>query len=194
MMMYTIAVTFSVKLRADWVELPVWWQLGMAGLWIVGMAVPVALLIVPANGRVGGHWRAASVIAMGMTALFCAIGWFHPSGPSSFSYAEAPLRGHGCMQMGLAIAIIPALAVAFVLRGVYPTTSRIVAASIGAAAGSIGGLVLHFHCRVTDGLHLLLFHGGMVVAASFIVAVAAPLLLDLPWNHRRHNGNSKAAS
>jgi hypothetical protein len=194
MVMYTIVVIFTVKLRVDWVELPIWWQLGMAALWLVGLAVPVGLLMLPAAGRVGGHWRSASAISIAMTVLFCAIGWFHPSGPSSFSYADTPLRGHGCMQMGLGIAIVPSIVVAFLLRGVYPTTSRVVAASIGAAAGSIGGLVLHFHCRVTDGLHLLLFHGGMVAVASFIVAVVGPLMLDLPWNYRQRSRGSKAAS
>jgi hypothetical protein len=74
---------------------------------------------------------------------------------------------------------------AFAIRGVYPNASRVVAASIGAGAGSIGGLALHLHCRVADSVHLAVFHGGVVICAALLSAIIAPLILDLPWNLRR---------
>jgi phosphoglycerol transferase MdoB-like AlkP superfamily enzyme len=92
---YIAAVTVGTKLRADWVELPHWWQWGSAALWAIGLIVPAWLLLFPRKGQVAGSWRAAAFVAAASAIVFVGLGFIvHPSGPSSFSFADDPLRLH----------------------------------------------------------------------------------------------------
>ena len=52
--------------------------------------------------------------------------------------------------------------------------SAVWAAALGAGSGSLGGLVLHLHCHVTDPLHLGIVHGGLVVLAALLAAALVP--------------------
>ena len=44
---------------------------------------------------------------------------------------------------------------------------------------SLGGLMLHLHCPVTDGLHVGLVHGGVVGVAALLAAAVIPRSLEL---------------
>ena len=55
-----------------------------------------------------------------------------------------------------------------------PVGSRWTAAGLGAAGGSLGGLVLHLHCPIADAWHLGLVHGGVVIIAALISAALVP--------------------
>ena len=78
----------------------------------------------------------------------------HPSGPSSQAYgADRFVHGHTCLELGLATALVPVVIGAIFLRGALPVGSRWIAAALGAGGGCLGGLVLHLHCHIADGLH-----------------------------------------
>jgi hypothetical protein len=64
------------------------------------------------------------------------------------------------------------------LRGVLPVGARWTAAGLGAAGGSLGGLVLHLHCPIADRWHLGLVHGGVVVLAAVLAAVVVPRVVE----------------
>jgi hypothetical protein len=184
---YVAALTVVLGLRRDWVELPAMWRMAVAAIWVAGLALPLWLLLVPSTGKVVGRWRWASAVALlsSLALLAINIGW-NAFGPSSFSFAQTPWRGHGCIEIGTGVAMVPAIVAAIVMRGIFPVGGRTVAAVIGASAGSLGGLCLHLHCRVADSLHLVLFHGGSVVLATALSWLLAPIILDMPWNvHRR---------
>lgn len=183
---YAIGMVVVLGLRRDWVELPMVWQLGGGALWLVSAAVPLWLIIVPGPGRVIGRWQLGIIIAAGAAlALFAVNLVWQPSGPSSFSLQGNQLRGHGCLEVSVGIAVLPTLLLSYFLRGVYPVGGRAVAAVVGAATASVGGLCLHLHCRIADRVHVALFHCGAVIAMSVVAWYVAPILLDLPWNLRR---------
>jgi hypothetical protein len=89
-------------------------------------------------------------------------------------------RGHTCLEIGLATAIAPALLGAVFLRGSLPVQSRWVAAALGAGGGSLGGLVLHLHCHIAEGMHVGLVHGGVVAVGAALAAALLPRVTDAP--------------
>jgi hypothetical protein len=184
---YSVLVVALFGLRRDWVELPRAWQLGAGALWLAGLAIPLWLLMVPASGNVMGRWRAAVAIAVTTTlALVLLNALVHPAGPSSYVMRGMPWRGHACIEVSVGIAVIPTMILGFLLRGVYPVGGRAVAVVMGAATGSLAGLCMHLHCRIADGLHIVLFHCGGILVSAVLAWYLAPTMLDLPWNLRRH--------
>lgn len=171
-LVYGAAVLAVVSTRRDAGELPLAWMIGAALAWLAGFVVPVYLALVPRPGSVLGRWELAGTAAAITAVAFIALGFaIHPSGPSSLHYGAADvLRGHTCVEVGLATALVPIALGAVFLRGALPVGSRWIAAALGAGGGSLGGLVLHLHCRVTDPLHVALAHGGVVLVAAVLAA------------------------
>jgi hypothetical protein len=165
-----------LRIRRDCGELPVGWLVAYASAWFVGFASLAWVAIVPPRGRVMPRWRAAGIGAAIAAVAFIAGGLaLHQSGPSSTYYGLAMIHhGHWCLEIGLATAIVPATLGALVLRGALPVGARWAAAGLGAAGGSLGGLVLHLHCPIADGWHLGLVHGGVVLVSAALAAALAP--------------------
>jgi hypothetical protein len=74
---------------------------------------------------------------------------------------------------------VPVIGGTLVLRSALPVGSRWIAAALGAGGGSLGGLVLHLHCRVTDAAHVGLIHGGVVAASALLAAALVPRATDV---------------
>jgi len=184
----TVALAYAggllavIAMRRDLHELPMGWLVGVGILWLAGFVVPSTLALVPRAGHIAPRWRAAAIVSVVSSALFVVLGLLvHPSGPSSgYLGPENFIRGHGCLELGLATAIAPALLGAIFLRGSLPVRSRWVAAALGAGGGSLGGLVLHLHCRIADGMHVGLVHGGVVVVGALLAALLLPRITDGP--------------
>jgi hypothetical protein len=175
-LLYASAIVAALSVRADAAELPRAWLVAVAAGWLLGFVVPCALALRPAPGAVLPRSRAAAT-AGGLAAItFLTLGLVvHPSGPSSLAYGwEAFGRGHSCLELGLLTAALPAILAAAVLRGALPVGARWTGAAIGAGSGCLGGLMLHLHCRVADGLHVGLVHGGVVVVAAALAAALVP--------------------
>jgi hypothetical protein len=75
---------------------------------------------------------------------------------------------------------VPVVVGALFLRGALPVSSRWIAAALGAGGGCLGGLVLHLHCHIADGLHVGVIHGGVVIIAALLSAALAPRATDRP--------------
>jgi hypothetical protein len=162
--------------RRDFHELPMGWLLGISALWLLGFVAPVYLAMVPRPGAVIPRWRLAGIAsvlgAIGFIALGLAV---HPSSASSAAPALDQLaHGYSCFEVGLVTAIVPVVVGAIFLRGALPVGSRGVAAALGAGGGSMGGLMLHLHCSVSDGIHVGLLHGGVVGIAALLAAALVP--------------------
>jgi negative regulator of sigma F NrsF-like protein len=180
-LIYGAGVLAMLTLRRDMHELPMGWLVGAGLAWLLGFVVPVYLATVPRAGAVVPRWKLAGVSAIAGALGFISLGLLvHPSGPSSAHLAWAHFgRGTGCLEFGLATAVVPIVGGAIFLRGALPVGSRWIAAALGAGGGSLGGLMLHLHCPITDGSHIGLMHGGVVVVAALLAAALVPRATDL---------------
>lgn len=187
-------------LRADLRELPLAWLVAAGFLWSCGFAVPAYLALVPRSvstpydaaaarrdrGRsMTPRWQSAIAAAVVASIAMVVAGLsVAPHGPHSIHYGRDLLRGHACMWIGLAVALVPAIVGARFLRGALAVQSRTIAAALGAASGSLGGLVLHLHCGIADGSHVGLIHGGVVAVAAVLAAALLPAITDRPFRLR----------
>ena len=178
---YGAGVLAMLAMRVDARELPMGWLVGAAAAWLIGFVVPLYLATVPRRGAVMPRWKLAAAAALIGSLGFIALGLtIHPSGPSSVTLGwEHFGRGAGCLGVGVATALVPVVGGAIFLRGALPVGSRWIAAALGAGGGSLGGLVLHMHCRVTDALHVGLIHGGVVGVAALLAAALVPRATDV---------------
>jgi hypothetical protein len=173
------AMLAMMNVRRDILELPVSWLVVMGAAWLLGFLIPAWLAVVPARGQMIARWRAAAVAGGISAGLFIVCGYMiQPRGASSALITGAPLRYHGCLEVGLIAALVPVLLASIAVRGAFPVGSRWAAAALGAAGGALGGLMLHFHCPIADGLHVSMMHGGVVVVAALISAVVVPRATD----------------
>jgi hypothetical protein len=181
-LVYGAGLLAALQMRRDMNELPPSWIVATAIAWLLGFAVPCYLALVPKQGAVMPRWRLAAASAIVTSIAFIVLGLVvHPSGPSSLYYGWDRFgRGHTCLEIGLATAVLPVIMGALFLRGALPVGSRWIAAALGAGGGCLGGLVLHLHCRVADGLHIGLIHGGVVLVAALLSAALVPRATDRP--------------
>ncbi len=170
------ALLLVLGVRADVDELPTGWIPVVAVGWVIGLVLAAWFALVPRAGTVMPRWRIAALIAIATSCMYVVLGLvLHPSGPSSLIFGrERFVAGHGCLELGLATAITPVVLGAWFLRGTTPVRTRWIAATLGAAGGCVGGLLLHFYCRIADGLHIGLIHGGVVGCAALIAALVVP--------------------
>jgi negative regulator of sigma F NrsF-like protein len=179
-LIYGAGLVAVLSLRRDRSELPMMWMAGAAIAWALGFVLPLYLALIPRPGAVMPRWRLAGFAAITCAAAFMLLGLLvHPRGPSSIELGAANfLHGHACMEIGLLTALVPVALGALVLRGSLPVGARWTAAGLGAAGGSLGGLVLHLHCPVSDPLHLGFVHGGVVLLAALLSAAIVPRATD----------------
>lgn len=181
-LVYGAGLVAALSMRKDMDELPKSWLVGAGLAWLLGFVVPCYLALVPRPGTMSPRWQWAAASAIVTSIAFVVLGLVvHPSGPTSLYYGSARFaHGHGCLELGLAVALVPVLVGALFLRGALPVGSRWIAASLGAGGGCLGGLVLHMHCRVADGLHIGLIHGGVVVVSALLSTALVPRATDRP--------------
>lgn len=180
-LVYGAGVLAVVTTRRDAGELPIGWMVAAGLAWLFGFVIPCHLALVPRAGSVMPRWRLAAIAAVVTAIAFVLLGLvIHPTGPSSVHYgAERFAEGHTCLEIGLATALVPIVLGTLFLRGALPVGSRWIAAALGAGGGSLGGLVLHLHCHVTDVLHVSVVHGGVVIVAALLAAAMVPRAADV---------------
>lgn len=164
-----------LSIRRDVNELPTAWIVGAGLAWTVGFVVPSYVALVPRTGSMMPRWPIAAISSIVASIAFVALGLLvHPSGPSSLDYSNKVASGHWCLELGLAVAIVPVVIGALALRRALPVGSRWIAAALGAGGGCLGGLVLHLHCRIADGIHIGIIHGSVVLVAALLSAALVP--------------------
>jgi hypothetical protein len=175
-LIYGAGLVAVLSLRPDHGELPMMWMGGAAIAWALGFVLPLYLALVPRPGSVMPRWRLAGFAGLTCAAAFMLLGLLvHPKGAHSVELGlEKFHHGHVCMEIGLLTALVPVVLGALVLRGALPVGARWTAAGLGAAGGSLGGLVLHLHCPISDPLHLGFVHGGVVLVAAGLSAAIVP--------------------
>jgi len=182
-LVYAALLLGALSPRADLGELPPMWLMGAGAAWFSGFGLATYFALVPKAGAMTPRWRAAIATTTITAVAFVVLGLgVHPDGAHSLHYGMPHLlRGHGCLWLGLATSLAPVVLGAVFLRGAVPVFSRWVAAAIGAAGGCLGGLLLHMHCRIADGPHIGIIHGGGVVVAAGLAALLVPRATDRPY-------------
>ena len=175
-LVYAAGLVAMFTVRGDLDELPMPWLVAAGLAWLLGFVIPCYLALVPRPGQVMPRWGWAAVSAVVASIAFVVLGLFvHPSGAHSkyLGWEHLP-KGHTCLELGVASALVPVIAGALFLRRALPVGSRWVAAALGAGGGCLGGLVLHLHCPITDAPHVGLVHGGVVLVSALLSAAFVP--------------------
>jgi hypothetical protein len=176
-LIYGASLVFFLTMRDDMDELPMYWLVAVAVAWLLGFLFPAYLALVPRKGTMTPRLKLAAIAVVVACVGLVTLGLLvHPMSPAlSQSYGwERFGRGHTCLELGIASALVPVVVGAIFLRGALPVGSRWVAAALGAGGGCLGGLVLHLHCNIADGLHVGLIHGGVVVVSALLSAAIVP--------------------
>jgi Negative regulator of sigma F len=176
-LIYGASLVFFLTMRKDMEDLPMYWLAAVAVAWLLGFLLPCYLALVPRTGTMTPRLRFAAVAVVVASIGFVTLGLLvHPMSPtlSQTYHWERFGHGHTCLEIGLASALVPVVVGAIFLRGALPVGSRWVAAALGAGGGCLGGLVLHLHCNVADGLHVGFIHGGVVIISALLSAAIVP--------------------
>ncbi|MGE0399502.1 MAG: NrsF family protein [Kofleriaceae bacterium] len=179
-LVYAAGVLALLRIRADVAEVPLAWIATVAGAWLAGFVVTLALVVVPPRGSMFPRWQIARLVAIVAAIGFVTLGLLvHPSGPSSLIYGwENLVRGHACLEIGLGVALVPIIIGAIAMRRAQVVRPRTIAFALGAGSGCLGGLLLHFFCKIADGPHIGLIHGGVVAVAGLLTALVVPRVID----------------
>ncbi len=175
-LVYAAIVLAVIAVRRELADLPRLWLVLYLGAWLAGFAVPVWFALVPRPGGMLPRWRLAGAIAAVSAVGFVVAGLLVPRSAAASLHLGLDYA-HQCLSLGLVTAIVPVVLGTLLLRGAAPVGSRVTAAALGAAGGSLGGFVLHLHCPIADGIHVGLVHGAVVAVAALLAAALVPRAL-----------------
>lgn len=140
----------------------------LAGLVIVGVALRESI---PGRGLSRG--AVVATIAVGLAIPFALLG------VTASAFDVGPETGHaleegiGCFRVS-AISAIPALiAAAFLAARALPTRPALAGALYGLGCGLIADAGLRLFCEYTVPAHVLIAHGGAIVASMGVGAAVA---------------------
>ena len=176
---YSLALLWFLDLRTDLDTLSRPWLILNSVAWLASFLAIAYLALVPRRGQVSPSWRHAGVAALVASVGFVLSGLMlgRPAldhTHSDLDVGSALTQGYGCLSIGTISALLPILLGALLLRGRLPVGAHWAGAGLGAAGGSLGGLLLHLHCSIVDPLHLGLMHGGVVVLGALLGALLLP--------------------
>lgn len=186
-LLYGAGILAMLAMRPDAGALSRVWFVAVGLGWLVGFVAPLYLATVPRSGTVMPRWKLAGAASVVGSILFVVLGLALPRlGPPGAQAAQAAgpgwselWHGYECLGAGVTAAIVPIVLGALLLRRTLPVGSRWIAAALGAGAGSLGGLVLHMHCPISDGLHVGVIHGGVVGVCALLAAALVPRAIDV---------------
>ena len=159
--------------RRDLGYLPFAWWLMLGIAWLGGFVLPLAMAVLPRRGSVLPDGARAStssfVVAAGLLVLAFA---FTPTAPPH-TYIPAGMPNsmamiRHCLALGLAFAIGPLAVGLVLLRRLLVVGGARLMGAVGAAAGALGGFMLHVICSIGGAMHVGFGHGGVVVVAGLL--------------------------
>lgn len=186
-----IALVVGVPLLWGWRENLS--QLGVLASWGVSFlltAVGLALIGLALREAIPGRelsTRAVVATSLAALALFLALTW---AGARLLPTAVPP--EHFLPWIGKCFAVttltaLPALAVAaWLVARALPNRPALTGALYGVGAGLLADAGMHLFCRITSPSHVLISHGGAILAAGALSALSALAMDRLrEWRRRR---------
>jgi hypothetical protein len=179
-LVYSAGLLMMLAVRGDLDQLPMGWLVMVGIAFLLGFVVPIGLATIPRAGSVLPRWRLAGIASVVAAVAMIGLGlMLHPGTIATHLGWAGVTGGWGCLAHGLETALVPIALGTMFLRRSLPVGSRWIAAGLGAGGGSLGGLVLHLHCPVADGLHTGLVHGGVIAIAALLAAALVPRATEL---------------
>jgi hypothetical protein len=171
--------------RRDLAALPAVWVAALAVAWTAAIlatllrsTVPRKAEVLPDPARAGwtAGLAAATLLLLGLFATVSAPGATMIPATTWPSFARSWWH---CTGISLA-AIFPILLLGgLIQRRLFPSGGIRIAAALGAAAGAIAGLSLHFICPIGGALHVGFAHAGAVTLGALLGMLLLPPLLRL---------------
>jgi len=169
--------------RRDLGALPMAWVIVAAVLWATAFTASLTAALVPRRGDVlpaAGRAARIAVAAMLIVAAFALFASVDAPGVSMHPEERgwSPLRAclH-CIGFVFETAAVFLVAGLFAMRRLIPVGGARAGLALGAGAGAMGGLVLHFICPFANTAHVVLGHvGGMALTAAAGALLAAALI------------------
>ncbi|HET6283961.1 MAG TPA: NrsF family protein, partial [Polyangia bacterium] len=168
-------------MRPDLAFLPTPWVVLMAVFWAAGALLPLLTAVVPPRGEVLPDTARAGRFALAAAVILLVLGLFTTvSAPGHTVMPTQAFDGawQHCIRFGLAVTVPVLLVSLLVMRQSLPVGGVSVAAALGAGAGALAGLTLHFVCPIGDGVHVGLAHAGGVIVGALLGVVTLPRFIQ----------------
>lgn len=162
-------------LQASMATLP--FQVHSILLLVVALSSAIAAFAIAIPGEWVEPWRRLAPAAAGLALVTWLVGelWvFAASGESLWPGIE----GVGCVAKAFTFAVTPGLALTLMLGRGLPSDTRTMMLFAGLAVGAVGALGVELTCPMTSPSHLLVWHGGPVVAAALAAWLIGRTILD----------------
>jgi hypothetical protein len=147
-------------------------------LWLLGFALPLGGAILPRRGQVLPDPGRAVRLALVTAAALIAISLFSHEIPGKSRVVDQWPGIWHCLKFVLRGFGVPYLIALIALVGIVRIGSWRAGAALGASAGALAGMVLHFICAYADATHVVIAHVGGVLLSAGIGALVAPLILE----------------
>jgi hypothetical protein len=176
-------VAALIGVRRDLSEISPLWVGSVALVWLSSFAASSYLGFVPAKGHVRPRSQSIYQVVGIASFLVISVGLFATtsatSGSITYPATLSNIVAHApsCSMMGVTAGILPGLIALLLMRRYVPIGRLSVGLSLGAAGGSLSGLVLHLHCPISERFHVGFIHGGCLVLSALFVAGASQILL-----------------
>jgi hypothetical protein len=175
---YSAIPLVAFRLRPDLPFLPVWWVALFGSAWCAGFMIALGTAVLPRRGQVlpdGDRALTTALVIAGALMIGSAL---LPANAPGHSISLPLLIGmRNCMTFAVIASILPIAIGLVALRKVVIVGSWRIGAAVGAGAGALAGLILHFLCPVSGAAHVSLAHGGAVVLCALLAALTASRVL-----------------
>jgi len=169
--------------RRDISEISPLWVGSIGLVWLASFTASSYLGFVPAKGHVRPRSQSIYKLVAAASFLIISVGLFATQSATSTSitypatFSNVVAHAPGCSMMGVTAGILPGLIALLLMRRYVPVGRLSVGLSLGAAGGSLSGLILHLHCPISERFHVGFVHGGCLVLSALFVAGASQVLL-----------------
>ena len=182
---YPVSAVAIYPLRRDLSALPLPWLLAVALVWLLGLAVPLALAFLPRRRQVlpdasrAGRVAILAALTLVLTGLLFTV---DAPGvtilPKTRWAGFLPLWWH-CVSFSLKATVPMLLVASSILRRMAVVNLFYLGTAVGAVGGALSGLTLHGLCPYGGALHVGLAHGGGVAIGAALGALWLPLLVRI---------------